>query len=307
MWTEEYINAKDTSIKKVKITKLKEEELNLITKYVEYTRHFQEINQLFEIFITNTAILFHFYLLNSNDTIKRNNFLNDKYNDNITINALIINYISSAKTFVESIEVFLNNNSNENNIKQFKESLCKIYDENFSYRLLIRLRDFAQHGHLPVNSSPYNKQYAFDLRIITNTKNFKHNSNIKQELINISEKIQKEYNGDPKIAFTYSIIEFDKCIYEIYLHFINTIIKEFQILEENFRNMISNNPKIIYKSFNKLNGLILYRVKEDTFLHALNPKEMPLQLIYSIKLDLEKKVKLKTNMIKDEFQRFFYS
>jgi len=25
MWTEEYINAKDTSIKKVKITKLKEE------------------------------------------------------------------------------------------------------------------------------------------------------------------------------------------------------------------------------------------------------------------------------------------
>lgn len=131
MWTEEYINAKDTSIKKVKITKLKEEELNLITKYVEYTRHFQEINQLFEIFITNTAILFHFYLLNSNDTIKRNNFLNDKYNDNITINALIINYISSAKTFVESIEVFLNNNSNENNIKQFKESLCKIYDENF--------------------------------------------------------------------------------------------------------------------------------------------------------------------------------
>ena len=79
MWTEEYINAKDTSIKKVKITKLKEEELNLITKYVEYTRHFQEINQLFEIFITNTAILFHFYLLNSNDTIKRNNFLNDKY------------------------------------------------------------------------------------------------------------------------------------------------------------------------------------------------------------------------------------
>ena len=177
----------------------------------------------------------------------------------------------------------------------------------FSYRLLIRLRDFAQHGHLPVNSSPYNKQYAFDLRIITNTKNFKHNSNIKQELINISEKIQKEYNGDPKIAFTYSIIEFDKCIYEIYLHFINTIIKEFQILEENFRNMISNNPKIIYKSFNKLNGLILYRVKEDTFLHALNPKEMPLQLIYSIKLDLEKKVKLKTNMIKDEFQRFFYS
>ena len=70
--------------------------------------------------------------------------------------------------------------------------------------------------------------------------------------------------------------------------------------------MISNNPKIIYKSFNKLNGLILYRVKEDTFLHALNPKEMPRQLIYSIKLDLEKKVKLKTNMIKDEFQRFFY-
>ena len=146
MWTEEYINAKDTSIKKVKITKLKEEELNLITKSVEYIRHFQEINQLFEIFATNTAILFHFYSLNSNNTIKRNNFLNDKYNDDITINTLIINYISSAKTFVESLEVFLNNNSNENNIKQFKESLCKIYDENFSYRLLIRLRDFAQHG-----------------------------------------------------------------------------------------------------------------------------------------------------------------
>ena len=126
-------------------------------------------------------------------------------------------------------------------------------------------------------------------------------------MINISEKIQKEYNGDPKIAFTYSIIEFDKCIYEIYLQFINTIIKEFKILEEQFRNMILNNPKIIYKSFNELNGLILYTVKEDTFLHALNPKEINLQLINSIQLDLEEKVNLKTNMIKDEFKRFFYS
>lgn len=48
------------------------------------------------------------YELNCNDTINRKIDLSYDEEDIIIINALVINYISSAKTLIESIETFMN-------------------------------------------------------------------------------------------------------------------------------------------------------------------------------------------------------
>ena len=61
------------------------------------------------------------------------------------------------------------------------ECLSKIYDKKFSYRLLIRLRDFSRHGHLPVYISEDNK-CSFDLDQILYTPHFNLNKKIKEEM-----------------------------------------------------------------------------------------------------------------------------
>lgn len=107
MSTEEYILNRNIDINMTKIPNFKDDEIKLIDEYIEFTRHIQEIDQLFHIFKTNlNHLLIHYELWNDDTAIKRCNF-DIEESDEIIINALVINYISSARTFVESIEIFL--------------------------------------------------------------------------------------------------------------------------------------------------------------------------------------------------------
>lgn len=289
MNTEEYLlfSDLDIDIEKVKVPDFSEEEYKFIENYIEFTRHIQEIDQLFRIFKINFQdILLHYQLYN-NDTIIRQMDLENKEDDIIIINALVINYISSAKTFTESVENFIVKKLGKDELEKFKSMyLSKIYDENFSYRLLIRLRDYAQHGHLPVHMS-YDKKYSFDLEQILYTPHFSQNQKMKDEITNIIEKIYNEFGNNPRIMFTRTIAEFQLCVFEIYISFISTIKEMLIDLEKKLEKLIKERPEVIHNSEDILNGFIFYTINNEN-LHCFNPKESPQKMLVDIEKNLKK-------------------
>ncbi len=299
MKTEEYILVENTDIDldKITIPDYTEDEMNVIKKLLEFTRHFQEINQLYDVFNVNLHDILIHYVLNANDTICRKTFFNE--DDLIVINALIINYISSAKTLVESIEIFLKQNLGERFLNDFKDNcISLIYDKYFSYRLLIRLRDYAQHGHLPVYIN--DNKCCFDLNQILNTPHYNHNKKIKNEIDKISEDIENKFRNNPRIVFTRSIAEFQICILEIYLKFIDQIRETALEIVENFKNLLKNRPEIIYKSGDILNGFIIFFM-EDSDLHVLNPNDDSIKMIDDIRF----KIKKRLSEERKEFKKIF--
>lgn len=285
----EYFLTKDTNIntKEITLPKLTDNELNVILEYVEYTRHIQEIDYLFRVFKTNLETLLFHYQLNTDDTVIRKTNLNIKENDFVIINSLIINYISSAKTFTESVENFIQENLGDTQLNKFKsDCLSNIYDNEFSYRLLIRLRDYSQHGHLPVNITRDGK-YSFDLNQILNTPHFKHNGKLQDEMIKLRKEIEERFKGYPRIVFVLSIAKFQLCILEIYLFFINTIKIKLQMLKNSIDKIIIEKTDIIYKSNDMLNGLIIFGVDKDSSLHCIDPKDDSVQMIKNIQNNIE--------------------
>lgn len=87
--------------------------------------------------------------INSNDEIFSEK--TEKIVDSITINALTINIFSVGKNLIDYIESFCKVNIPDK-YKDLKENiLSKRYDGVFSYRLGLFLRNYSQHGHLPVS------------------------------------------------------------------------------------------------------------------------------------------------------------
>ena len=302
MRSEKYIlkNDIDINIEEINIPEFEDEEIELIEEYIEFTRHIQEIDQLFHVFKVNlNHLLIHYDLINNDTIIKKDNFANDE-DDEIVINALVINYVSAGRTFVESIEVFLKERLGIEKYKEFKmKCLSKKYDEKFSYRFLYNLRNFSQHGHLPVYIE-YNK-CCFDLDQILFTPHFEHNKKLKNEMESIRKSIEKEFGDNPRIIFTQTIAEFQIVILEIYNDFIDFIINKLLFYKQSIDDLIKRRPDIIYNSNDAFNGFIMYGVKNDS-LHCFNPRENPNEMIEVIKQKLLDEYKNSKNEFEQTFK-----
>lgn len=302
MNTEDYFLIKDTNInpESIKIPKLNEKEIDLIQEYIEFARHIQEIDQLFHIYKVNLDNLFINYEFINNDSFYKKNSKFKEKDDRIVINTLVINYISSAKTLIESINNFIRKKLGDEKYNMYKiNCLSKIYDERFSYRLLIHLRDFAQHGHLPIHISLDNK-CSFDLDHILNTPHFKHNEKLESEMKSISSRIIKDFGDNPRIMFTRSIAEFEISVLEIYNYFIIEAILELQKLRKKFDDLINRRPDIIYKSEDALDGFILYTIIDGN-VHCVDPRQNPIEMVENIRDD----IKIELESLKKEFKEVF--
>ena len=300
MSTEEYFLIKNINVnmEKIKIPKYSKDEIDIIEKFIEFTRHLQEIDKLFHVFQMNLQDILLHYELYYDDRIIRKIDIENEEKDIIIINALVINYISSAKTFTESIEIFLTQNLGKEELNKFKNNcLSKIYDKKFSYRLLIRLRDYAQHGHLPVHMSA-DKRCSFDLQQIINTPHFQTNKKLKNELIELSKEICNKFGDNPRIAFTRSLAEFQLNVLEIYSYFIKFIKEALNNLKIELDNLIKKRPDIINISTDALNGFIFYKIENEA-IHCFNPKDKPIEMINNIKKQLENLLKKE----KEEYQK----
>lgn len=292
MITEEFQYLNQTFINNdiIKLPELNSEEILCFHHLVEIFRHFIEIDNLFNIVNFNLMNMLHFFTIHNTDRIKRNFIFEFETTDHIAINALTNNLLSSGKTLIEAIEIFLNENYKENPevIKSFKaQCLSKKYDSNFQYRLLLRMRDFSQHGHLPIDIDE-NNRCSFDLDKINTTPHFRHNAKLYEQMQNIINEIKSKMANNPRIAFSLSIAEYKINITEIYSDFLNTIENTIQNAYNNMKELTINKPELIYKSNDSLNGHVIYKIDDNNGLHMFNPKGETMKIFQECKDNVKK-------------------
>lgn len=229
-----------------KIPKFDEKSVYILT-LIEVNRHLQEIEHLFQIYKTNLNLLLNHYVLYKNDNIVRK--ADAGPSDYININAMIINMISAGKILVDSIETlfsYLNSQfqSQKNNFK--KDCISYYYDKYFSYRLFYFLRNYSQHGHLPI-SSPGGKRYYFDLQRILETPHFNVGSKFAQEFERIKKDIYKQFHDYPRIAVTTHLIEYNLIIHKIYKRFLDELNRVYFMLIDKKDEIVENHPEFIQK------------------------------------------------------------
>lgn len=203
----------------------KEDKL-LFRKYMEASRHFQEIFQLYKMMLFNLEELLEHYDMQFDDRVYSKH--GEKV-DAIEINALVSNAVSSARTLIESMDVFDKVYiDKEENFK--KNYISKAYDEDFSYRFIDFIRNYMQHGHVPVSFD--GEKISFQLSEILDTAHTKINATLKKQMKNIEQQLF-DY-GEMNVQLTVV-----KMLYKYFL-LVHILICEFLKYIKNFFLEITN-------------------------------------------------------------------
>lgn len=236
----------DGNVPEPPFSELAAEELETVKRYVELVRHLDELHQLFLIFKFNLDSLLSRYRVTSSGEVFRNDVLADTGDDYIAINALVISIISAGKTMVESMRAYVKDNyGEESEIYQKYEGFCSnVYDHVFAYRFLMRLRDYAQHGHLPVNKN--GSWYGFDARAFVEKPHFKHNEKFRKELEAAIKEVAEKYGDSFKMSLADMLAQYTPKLLSICRMFWNEIEEDLLKTEENFRNVVAARPENVF-------------------------------------------------------------
>lgn len=222
---------------------LSPEELAVAKHHVEITRHLQEIHHLYLMFQYSLDSINEKYVLMSNGEVLKNNELAVSEEDYIAINTMVNNLISAGRTLVESMECYVSENylKGDSDREEYLEFYRDTYNHSFAYRFLIRMRDYAQHGHLPVNQ--HGTWYGFDLYQVLNKPHYKHNGTIKQQLKDAIEEVKEVYGDMPRLSLAMTLAEFTAYLLSIYDRFWLSVEKALVASEMKFKELIASHPE----------------------------------------------------------------
>lgn len=133
-----------------------ETDIELSTKDVDELDIFFQKATIFEKIIELEAISSELYqdLILYIGTENMNDILRQKNSDKIKIirtgNKMLLSYCASVKMLVEKIESFIKHNCSHKEFDDFKKFLSKVYDDNLSYRFVMRLRNYMIHCDMPI-------------------------------------------------------------------------------------------------------------------------------------------------------------
>lgn len=268
----------------ISYTELSENDLLCSKHHVEITRHLQEIHQLFLITKYNISCLQEKYMLMNSGDVFCNEKAADSENDFIAINAHITSIISSGKTLVDSMECYIKTNSDieKNSKDEYLNYYHNIYDSSFAYRFLIRLRDFSQHGHLPVSSERNN--YYFDLKQIAEKPHFNHNQALLEQMSQAIDEIMDVYRDTPTLCLTKTIAEFIANLFSLYNKFWDCIKSELIASHLKFKSVIKTYPENVITTSGFLKGFFVYDL-ENGDAHAVHTKDNPQKMIKKFKIE----------------------
>lgn len=244
---------------------LTDEERAVLTGYLDLTRDVIEANQLFEVFYFNFQNLINSFELKLNDTVVRKEHCPPYDSEIIAVNALIINLISSAKTLTEFLRT-------TNKSDEFNQEVSKIYDSNYGYRVLINLRNFMQHGHLPVSFQE--NRYCFDFKQILKAPHFNFNAQLVEDMRSFLDILETPEKPLANLALTITLANFVVQVIDIHRKYLFYIQKDISLSYEKFQKIISDNPKLVCDYNATFNGYVLFDM-DDNSIHALNSKDNP--------------------------------
>ena len=264
-----------------------ESDKRIFLNYVELTRHIIELDKLFNVFRYNLTNLLKHFTIFTNDLIESTGekLTEDQYY--YQINALTINLISSAKTLTESIEVCMKNFLAEKDFKSFKNKiLSKPYDEHFSYRFLLHMRNYSQHGHLPVNI--HQQRVYFDLDEILAMPHFDFNGQLKKELDVLRKDIYNQFRDSPRISYVYTVAKFNL-----------VEIKPILIKLNDEKNELLLNTKFqLINSDGSSSDMLFYEFDGENY-HCFNRKDNSISMYADIKREVKKILKVEEQYYKE--------
>lgn len=85
---------------------------------------------------------------NMNNILRQKNLIKSKIIR--TGNKMLLSYCASVKMLVEKIESFIKHNCTHKEFDDFKKFIRKVYDDNLSYRFVMRLRNYMIHCDMPI-------------------------------------------------------------------------------------------------------------------------------------------------------------
>lgn len=284
MDTERAIMLRGQNIK-FSFAELNSVDVKLAREHVEITRHLQEIQQLYLMFQYAVDCIDGTYTLLRNGTVLKNNEIANSQADFIAINAMVNNLISAGRTLVESMDCYINENYPEGNScrDEYFDFLHKTYDDSFAYRFLIRLRDYSQHGHLPVNEDA--GWYGFDLYQVLNKPNFKQNGLIKQQLDNAVKECVDIYGDIPRLPLAMTLAEYTAQLLGIYHRFWAVVESAVIASENNFKALIANHPENVNIGKDASAPFFIYDICEDGLAHIVFVKDDAQKMLSIFKLE----------------------
>ena len=264
MESENYIYIEDLkfNIDSLNIIRLSKEENEVFKFFSVANRNIQEIEKLFNIYRCNLNIMLESIAIKSTDEIiVKKTYSQSEY---ILVNTLLVNLISSGKTLIETIEKFTNciDEKEKSEIKFKYNWISKIYDTSFAYRFLIFLRNYSQHGNIPV-SNDYGNQYCFSLDKILNTKSFNFNKNIKDEMEGLRIEVYNKFHEYPNLSFSNTIINYNYCIHLLYFNYYKSIRKVIYNMFKEVKCITKENPNLIHHETKELDNKIVFYDEEN--------------------------------------------
>jgi hypothetical protein len=264
-------------------------EEKIFSDYVELTRHIIEIDKLFYVFRYNLENLLDQFIIYNNDLIERRNIQLSEDQYYFQINALTINLISSAKTLTESLEVCMKSFLSKENFDFFKfRILSKPYDECFSYRFLLHMRNYSQHGHLPINI--HEQRAYFDLDDILSMPHFDLNGQLKKEINDLRIDIYSQFENSPFISYVYTVARFNLIITEIYLNYLKEV-KPILVRSNDRKNeLLTDNKFNLINPDGSVSDMIFYGFDGENY-HRFNRNDNSLAMFADMKKEVQKILK----------------
>ena len=222
-------------------------EKECVKKYAYSQNDFLEIIELFRLYDFAFEELKSVFILDGNDKLKKIRYKRSNYTDLQIINSLTINFISLGVSFINALEAYLKNNLNDKKFNDFKKKyISDTYDKCFSYRLCDFLRNYSQHSHVIVSQDT--NGFCFDIKRLATNIHFNYKQIIEKEMKDFIKKLIIKVGCYPMVSYSFTIIEYRKCILEIYQAFLNFIEDDMVKKYTSFNKCISDNASIICKS-----------------------------------------------------------
>ena len=268
----------------IQLADLTDDEHLFIGKFIDLTRDVTEANQLFEAFYCNLLCMRHMFDFRTNDTAPRTKYCPEFDSDWIAINSQVVNFISSAKTLTEFLreaaEIWLKkpNSKQDKYTDDFNAFVSKIYDGSFNYRLLINLRNFMQHGYLPVSFQ--DGRYSFDAIQILTSPHFDVKGQLKKDLENFLSKCEIQGKNIACLSLTNTLANFTVSVIDIYRKFLFYISDNVSSFYKNLQKLIQEKPSIVCDYHEAFEGYIFYEWDEYTYTyHTFNSNDNPNKMI----------------------------
>jgi hypothetical protein len=184
----------------------------------------------------------------------------------LNANRLFLNYLSSVRTFLDHSETFLNKKfgSKSAQFLEFKKMLTAFYDHSFAYRFFYKLRNYAQHIGLPLDSVGFSTEYDRSNNTMKGTLLVTFNSDklllnydgwgtVKSEL----QQIKEDFDLAPLVfEMTHNIIEIERNIELLHK---DELIKAANYITKLIKHLQNNSGEIVvaYDFKVKENGELL--------------------------------------------------